>query len=137
MSDPYSTHVNGFPDRGPAVLGVTTATLVLCSVFVAARMVCRAGIVRRISWDDYLIVVAWFLAFGLSFTIDYGTSKGLGRHDVDIAEGDRGSLRRSEYVFSILYVSDLIIFTIYAPNPPSPSLDLFPTLLTRYPYRNH
>jgi hypothetical protein len=99
-----SVDSTGFPDRGLAVLAVATATLVLCSVFVAARLVCRIGIVRRVSWDDYTIVLAWFLAFGLTFTIDLGTRKGLGRHDANIDPDDRGSLRRCEYVFSILYV---------------------------------
>ena len=76
--------VHDFPDRGPIVFAVTTGTLVLASVFVGARLACRKFIVRQVSWDDYFIVIAWFLAFGLSFAIDYGATKGLGRHDVDI-----------------------------------------------------
>lgn len=100
----FAVNANGFPDRGPAVFAVTTATLVLATVFVAARLVCRIGIVRRVSWDDYFIILAWILAFGLSFTINYGTRKGLGRHDDDIPDQDQGALRKSEYAFSILYV---------------------------------
>ncbi|TPX15789.1 uncharacterized protein E0L32_000123 [Thyridium curvatum] len=99
----FAVNTNGFPDRGPAVFAVTTATLVLATVFVAARLVCRIGIVRRVSWDDYFIILAWILAFGLSFTINYGTRKGLGRHDDDIPDQDQGALRKSEYAFSILY----------------------------------
>jgi hypothetical protein len=45
-----------------------------------------------------------FIAFGLSFSIDYGTSKGLGRHDVDIPSSWLPALRKSEYAFTILYV---------------------------------
>ncbi|KAI0007920.1 major facilitator superfamily domain-containing protein [Xylariaceae sp. FL0662B] len=92
-----------YPDRGPSVFAVTTATLILASCFVAARLVCRIGIVRNVSWDDYIIVTAWLLAFALSFSIDLGTRKGLGRHDEDIPDGDWNVLRRCEYVFSILY----------------------------------
>jgi fucose permease len=44
-----------------------------------------------------------FIAFGLSFTIDYSTTKGLGRHDIDIPTSWLPSLRRSEYAFTILY----------------------------------
>ena len=58
------------PDRGPAVFAVTTATLVLATVFVAARLVCRATVVKQVSWDDYFIILAWLLAFGIGFTID-------------------------------------------------------------------
>ena len=104
MSDSYTVDTDGFPDRGPSVFAVTTGTLVLCSVFVAARVYCRAFIVRRLGWDDHFIILAWFLAFGLSFAINYGTHQGLGRHDNDIPQSNRGALRRCEYVFSILYV---------------------------------
>lgn len=93
-----------FPDRGPAVFAVTTATLVLCSVFVFSRMVCRLGIVHRVGWDDYFIILAWLLAFGLCLTINLGTRTGLGRYDTNIPPEDRAQLRIREYVFSILYV---------------------------------
>ena len=92
----YAVNTQGFPDRGPAVFGVAVATLVLCTVFVAARMVCRISIVRRVSWDDYFIVAAWALAFGVTFTIAFGTQKGLGRHDSDIVPERRAGLRQSE-----------------------------------------
>lgn len=91
-------------DRGTAVFAVTTATLALASVFVGARMFSRIRIVRHVTPDDYLMAVAWLIAFFLSFTIDYATKKGLGRHDKDIPTGSRGALRKAEYVFSILYV---------------------------------
>ncbi|KAI0473018.1 major facilitator superfamily domain-containing protein [Xylariaceae sp. FL0804] len=99
-----------FPDRGPAVFAVTTATLVLASVFVAARLACRVAIVRHVSWDDYFIIVAWVLALALSFTIDLGTRTGLGRHDQDTPNGDWDTLRRSEYSFSVLYNPSLMAF---------------------------
>lgn len=44
------------------------------------------------------------LAFGTSFTICYGTSVGLGRHEVDVPREWASSLKKSEYVFSVLYV---------------------------------
>ncbi|KAK5634600.1 hypothetical protein RRF57_010313 [Xylaria bambusicola] len=99
-----------FPDRGPIVFAVTTGTLVLASVFVGARLACRKFIVRQVSWDDYFIVIAWFLAFGLSFAIDYGATNGLGRHDVDIPANSRGPLLRSEYAFTVLYNPALMAF---------------------------
>ncbi|KAF6824008.1 l-fucose permease [Colletotrichum plurivorum] len=91
------------PDRGPAVFAVTTATFVLASVMVAARLFCRRFIVRNVSWDDKTMFFAWLIGFGLSFTICFGTTKGLGRYDADIASGHWHALRACEYVFSILY----------------------------------
>lgn len=51
------------------------------------------------------MILAWTIAFGLSFAIDYGTSKGLGRRDADIPDSWLPGLRRSEYAFTIFYVS--------------------------------
>ncbi|KAJ6443385.1 L-fucose permease [Purpureocillium lavendulum] len=91
------------PNRGPAVFAVTTATLVLASIFVGARIVCRYFIVRNVSWDDRVMILAWLIAFFLSFTIDFGVVHGLGKFDKDIPEDDWSTLRHCEYVFSILY----------------------------------
>ncbi|KAF4458000.1 hypothetical protein F53441_154 [Fusarium austroafricanum] len=103
MSDSASNGDGGFPDRGPAVFAVTTATLVLATVFVAARMVSRAFIVRNVTWDDRVMILAWLFAFFLSFTICFGVHNGLGRHDENIDPHRLPALRRCEYVFSILY----------------------------------
>lgn len=86
------------------MFAVTTATLVVGTFFLIARLICRTTIVKRVSWDDYFIILAWFLIAGLSITIDIGTNKGLGRHDASIDERDRLPLRKTEYVFSVLYV---------------------------------
>ncbi|KHN94011.1 L-fucose permease [Metarhizium album ARSEF 1941] len=103
MSSPAVEDHAPVRNRGPAVLAVTTATLALASVFVGARMVCRYFIVRRVSWDDRVMMVAWLIAFFLSFSICYGATVGLGKHDDDISDADLPKLRRFEYVFSILY----------------------------------
>lgn len=92
-----------FPNRGPTVFAVTTATLLLATAFVGARIVCRHYIVRNVSWDDRVMALAWLIALFLSFTIDLGAVTGLGKHDADISERDLETLRRCEYVFSILY----------------------------------
>ncbi|PVH80503.1 MFS general substrate transporter [Cadophora sp. DSE1049] len=91
------------PSRGRSVFVVTTITFVLATFFVVARLISRFGILKHKTWDDWVMILAWFLAFGLSFSIDYGTSKGLGRHDIDIPESWLGSLRGAEYAFTILY----------------------------------
>ncbi|VUC36947.1 unnamed protein product [Clonostachys rosea] len=91
------------PDRGPQVFAGTLVTLILATVFVTARIICRHFIVRNVSWDDRVIVMAWVFAFFLSFTIMFGANHGLGRLDGNIQSDERGVLRRCEYVFSILY----------------------------------
>ena len=94
---------HNIPDRGPTVFAVSIATLCLASAFVAARLITRFFIVRCVRWDDRVMMLAWLIAFFLSFSIALGTANGLGRYDQDIASDDRGMLRRCEYVFSVLY----------------------------------
>ena len=45
--------------RGPSVLTVSVVMLCLSTVFVALRLTSRFGIVKRVSCDDYAIIVAW------------------------------------------------------------------------------
>lgn len=101
---------NNVPDRRQPVLVVTSTSLAIATIFVAPRLVSRIGIVKRVLWDDYLIVVGWvcplfrirvdeefpcvrpsaknrpcyIIAFGLTFSAAYATSKGLGLHNANI-----------------------------------------------------
>jgi hypothetical protein len=45
--------------RGPAVLIVTVIMMVLATTFVVLRMVSRIGIVKRVTLDDYFMMLAW------------------------------------------------------------------------------
>ena len=46
-------------DRGPTVLTVTIIMLCLSTAFVVLRLISRGGIVKRVSQDDYAIILAW------------------------------------------------------------------------------
>ena len=52
-------HAEHTENRGPVVLAVTATMLVVSTVFVALRLASRAGVVRKVSQDDYFIVFAW------------------------------------------------------------------------------
>jgi hypothetical protein len=101
-----STDYNGnFSTRGPVVMGVSAATLAICSLFVGFRLISRFLIVKKPGWDDYTMIVAWLLAFGASFCICYGTTWGLGRKQKNIPLEWQEPMKKSSYVFSVLYVS--------------------------------
>lgn len=93
-----------FSTRGPTVMGVSAATLALCSLFVGLRLISRFAVVRKPGWDDYTMILAWLLAFGASFAICYGASKGLGRRQEDIPREWLKPMKQSSFVFSVLYV---------------------------------
>ncbi|KAF2759805.1 MFS monosaccharide transporter-like protein [Pseudovirgaria hyperparasitica] len=92
-----------FHTRAPTILAVTTVFIVLSSVFVALRMISRIAIVHKVGLDDYLMLGAWLISFGMSFAICYGTSVGLGRHEEDIPPAWDSALKKSQYAFSVLY----------------------------------
>ncbi|KAF1922071.1 MFS monosaccharide transporter-like protein [Ampelomyces quisqualis] len=94
---------HGFSTRGPLVLGVSAATLAFCSLFVGLRLVSRFAVMRKPGWDDYTMILAWVLAFGASFSVCYGTTKGLGRRQEDIPPAWLQSMKQTAYVFSVLY----------------------------------
>jgi len=48
-----------FDNRGPVVLAVTIAILCVSTAFVVLRLISRLGVVKRVTWDDYFIILAW------------------------------------------------------------------------------
>ncbi|KAK1138659.1 hypothetical protein N8T08_002125 [Aspergillus melleus] len=90
-------------DRRPQALVVSIVFFVIASIFVALRFVSRLCIVRKVGLHDYLMLLAWILDFGFSFSLFYATSKGLGLHDPDIDATARPSLNRANYAFTVLY----------------------------------
>lgn len=81
----------------------SAATLVLCSIFVILRLMSRIFVVKKPGWDDYTMFAAWLLAFGASFSIIFGTTRGLGRHQDDIPVDWLEPMQQSAYAFSVLY----------------------------------
>ena len=97
-----SSHDN-FRGRSEAVLAVTLVFAVLCTIFTSLRMVSRAYVVKKVTLDDYLIVVAWVLAIGISSAICYGCAWGLGRHEKNVPDEWQVQLLKANYIFSVLY----------------------------------
>ncbi|KAL9578577.1 MAG: hypothetical protein Q9212_005628 [Teloschistes hypoglaucus] len=56
---PMDDNLSASQNRGHEVLAVTIALFVAATVAVLLRFISRAGIVRRISYDDYAMIVAW------------------------------------------------------------------------------
>lgn len=91
-------------DRREAVQGATIVTIIMAFVFLALRMISRIFITRRTSWDDYLMVIAWLIAFGGALTVLLSVEKGFGLMDVILDPKSIPSLKKFGYAYSILYV---------------------------------
>jgi hypothetical protein len=101
-----------YDSRGPLVLAVSAATLACCTVFTLLRLISRFGVVKKPMWDDYFIILAWLLAFGTSFSICYGTTVGLGKHEVDVPSDSASAMKQAAYAFSVLYVGTRYLHTL-------------------------
>jgi hypothetical protein len=74
------------PDRRQSVLVGSTTTLAIATIFIAARLVSRVIIVRRTSWDDYTIILAWVsVLLGLRYSPGQGW---MGRENREITVYD-------------------------------------------------
>ncbi|TKX22178.1 MFS transporter-like protein 101 [Elsinoe australis] len=93
----------GLESRSLTVFTVTLIVSILATIFVFFRFLSRVWIVKRVTLDDYIMAVAWAIAFGLAFAICYGATVGLGRHEVDVPAAWQPGLRQSQFAFSILY----------------------------------
>lgn len=51
-------------NRGPTVLTVTIILLCISTTFTALRLISRFGVVKRVSNDDYMIILAWVSVSG-------------------------------------------------------------------------
>lgn len=92
-------------DHRAEVLVVSIIFFVIATFFVALRFVSRIFVVRKVGLHDHLMSLAWVIDFGFSFSVFYATHKGLGLHDYDIEVHDRAGLNKSNYSFTVLYVS--------------------------------
>ncbi len=56
-----ATNNENQPDqnRGPVVIAVTLWLLGFSTIFVGLRIVSRLGIIKKWSWDDSFIILAW------------------------------------------------------------------------------
>lgn len=61
--------VSSTDNRGPAVLAVTIALLVLSTIFIVLRLISRIGFVKKISKDDYFIMLAWVCQIRCSMAV--------------------------------------------------------------------
>ena len=62
------------------------------------------GKLEQSSTRDPILIYKKLISFGFSFSICYGTSVGLGRHQADVKTQWEHPLKKSEYAFSVLYV---------------------------------
>ncbi|KAH8775178.1 major facilitator superfamily domain-containing protein [Hyaloscypha finlandica] len=89
--------------RSGVVFAVSLFSVIASFLFVILRMISKLGILRKTSWDDYFVILAWWIAFGLSFSICFASRHGLGKRDDGIHTEWQKPLAWSQYMFTVLY----------------------------------
>ncbi|KAK6359492.1 hypothetical protein TWF696_000648 [Orbilia brochopaga] len=105
-------------DHGPTVSATTIVFLVLAFVSVTLRVIARGFIARRMRIDDYLVLVAFALSFGMCLSIVLGVAYGFGRHSNTIPYGMALQKQKYQYAFTLLFnpaiaVTKVSILTFY------------------------
>ncbi|GBF61446.1 L-fucose-proton symporter [Trichophyton mentagrophytes] len=95
--------------HGVAMFTVTLVVVVLSACSVTLRLASRLYLRQAVKIRDYLIVLAWITAFGLSFSILYGAYKGFGIKMEFIPPELRSLLKKGLYAFSVLYSPTLML----------------------------
>ncbi|KAK8864130.1 hypothetical protein IAR55_001376 [Kwoniella newhampshirensis] len=95
--------VAGLPDRSAPIFNVTLITAILAALFTAMRMTSKGWIIRKITLDDWVTVVAWLFSLGASVAIMIGAKSGLGKMDAAITHSMYSTLKRSTFVLTVLY----------------------------------
>ncbi|KAF3936478.1 hypothetical protein ABW19_dt0208867 [Dactylella cylindrospora] len=90
-------------DHGPTVFATTIVFLVLASVSITLRIIARAVIVRKMRIDDYLILFAYALSFGMCISILMGVNYGFGRHSNTVPYAMAIEKQKYQYAFTLLY----------------------------------
>ncbi|KAF3922214.1 hypothetical protein ABW21_db0209073 [Orbilia brochopaga] len=105
-------------DHGPTVSATTIVFLVLAFVSVTLRVIARGFIARKMRIDDYLVLVAFALSFGMCLSIVLGVAYGFGRHSNTIPYGMALQKQKYQYAFTLLFnpaiaVTKASILTFY------------------------
>ncbi|RSH85420.1 hypothetical protein EHS25_004816 [Saitozyma podzolica] len=90
-------------NRGPTVFVVTIVLIILATVFIVLRLISKWGVTRKATSDDFVVIIAWLFAIGLSASIMIGTQIGLGAPDSEILPQWYDPLKRCVYSFTVLY----------------------------------
>ncbi|WRT66766.1 uncharacterized protein IL334_003729 [Kwoniella shivajii] len=96
-------HITSQQDRSRQIFVVSLAVTILATTFVALRIISKTWVVRKVMWDDYITVLAWFFFMALSIAIMIGTHSGLGTVGIDIQSKWIIPLGKITYIFTVFY----------------------------------
>ncbi|KAL3474274.1 hypothetical protein BJX99DRAFT_271806 [Aspergillus californicus] len=74
--------------KGPTLVGVLWMETFLCLVVIALRIYTRAVILRNNGWDDFLLIITWFLMVAFAALCTASATYGMGVHATELSADD-------------------------------------------------
>jgi hypothetical protein len=71
-----AAHMQFLNSRGPTVFAVTLVLVSLATVFIVLRLISKWGVTRKATSDDFVVIISWLFAIGLSVSIMIGHRSG-------------------------------------------------------------
>ncbi|KAL8872096.1 MAG: hypothetical protein Q9174_002212 [Haloplaca sp. 1 TL-2023] len=94
-------HIND--DRSGDLLAAGIVMLILPPIAVVLRFYCRKTMKVKLSWDDYFIVIAQVLMFGLCSEVMIGSQNGSGRHLLAVGLETIVTFAKLSWSFTCIY----------------------------------
>ncbi|KAF7889316.1 uncharacterized protein EAF01_010809 [Botrytis porri] len=84
--------------KGPTIVAVMWTETVIALMAIGLRLYTKGFITRNVGFDDYLIIVSWFMLMPYTVACTAATTQGFGQHSSDLTIEAFANATRSEII---------------------------------------
>ncbi|KAF7924013.1 hypothetical protein BELL_0915g00030 [Botrytis elliptica] len=84
--------------KGPTIVAVMWTETVIALIAIGLRLYTKGFITRNVGFDDYLIIVSWFMLMPYTVACTAATTQGFGQHSSDLTIEAFANATRSEII---------------------------------------
>ncbi|KAF7891325.1 uncharacterized protein EAF02_001650 [Botrytis sinoallii] len=84
--------------KGPTIVAVMWTETVIALLAIGLRLYTKGFITRNVGFDDYLIIVSWFMLMPYTVACTAATTQGFGQHSSDLTIEAFANATRSEII---------------------------------------
>ncbi|KAF7891936.1 hypothetical protein EAF00_008238 [Botryotinia globosa] len=84
--------------KGPTIVAVMWTETVIALIAIGLRLYTKGFITRNVGFDDYLIIVSWFMLMPYTAACTAATTQGFGQHSSDLTIEAFANATRSEII---------------------------------------
>ncbi|KAF7924955.1 uncharacterized protein EAE98_007043 [Botrytis deweyae] len=84
--------------KGPTIVAVMWTETVIALIAIGLRLYTKGFITRNVGFDNYLIIVSWFMLMPYTVACTAATTQGFGQHSTDLTIEAFANATRSEII---------------------------------------